>query len=179
MNNQPTDVRPENNINGENLMDMDQATLKEMGIKKIGDRVRIGSQAKLFRNSVYKRTSKRNINRVRAGIVLSIEDGIDFVAAFARYTRWQRTVYPTIVRVTTTSTLGTIGHDLKSRQKDIKTDESGRDGFRSKLAVQSGKVVVETKLALDRPRESGRTRTEIRSAEPNGNWEKRVELVIL
>ncbi|TKA50583.1 hypothetical protein B0A49_12556 [Cryomyces minteri] len=53
----------ENNINGENLMDMDQATLKDMGIKKIGDRVRIGSQAKLFRNSVYKRTSKRNINR--------------------------------------------------------------------------------------------------------------------
>ncbi|TKA81104.1 hypothetical protein B0A49_00399 [Cryomyces minteri] len=52
-----------NNINGENLMDMDQATLKDMGIKKIGDRVRIGSQAKLFRNSVYKRTSKRNINR--------------------------------------------------------------------------------------------------------------------
>ncbi|KAK5093252.1 ATP binding, partial [Cryomyces antarcticus] len=53
----------QNNINGENLMDMDQATLKDMGIKKIGDRVRIGSQAKLFRNSVYKRTSKRNINR--------------------------------------------------------------------------------------------------------------------
>ena len=53
-----------NNINGENLMDMDQATLKEMGIKKVGDRVRIGAQAKVFRNNVYKRTSKRSINRV-------------------------------------------------------------------------------------------------------------------
>ncbi|KAK5175182.1 ATP binding [Saxophila tyrrhenica] len=52
-----------NNINGENLMDIDQATLKEMGIKKIGDRVRIGAQAKVFRSNVYKRTSKRNINR--------------------------------------------------------------------------------------------------------------------
>ncbi|KAK5131504.1 hypothetical protein LTR08_000898 [Meristemomyces frigidus] len=52
-----------NNINGENLMDMDQATLKEMGIKKVGDRVRIGAQAKVFRNNVYKRTSKRSINR--------------------------------------------------------------------------------------------------------------------
>lgn len=55
-----------NNINGENLMDIDQPTLKEMGIKKIGDRVRIGAQAKVFRNNVYKRTSKRNINRVGA-----------------------------------------------------------------------------------------------------------------
>ena len=52
------------NINGENLLDMDQATLKEMGIKKVGDRVRIGAQAKVFRNNVYKQTSKRTINRV-------------------------------------------------------------------------------------------------------------------
>ncbi|KAK3698234.1 ATP binding [Vermiconidia calcicola] len=60
---QYVDIFRRNNINGENLMDMDQATLKEMGIKKIGDRVRIGAQAKVFRSSVYKRTSKRNINR--------------------------------------------------------------------------------------------------------------------
>ncbi|KAB2579757.1 Protein kinase byr2 [Lasiodiplodia hormozganensis] len=52
----------ENNINGEVLMEMDQTQLKEMGIKKIGDRVRIGSQAKLFRNKEY-RKSKRNSNR--------------------------------------------------------------------------------------------------------------------
>lgn len=61
---QYADVFRKNHINGENLMDMDQATLKEMGIKKLGDRVRIGAQAKVFRNNVYKRTSKRNINRV-------------------------------------------------------------------------------------------------------------------
>lgn len=54
----------DNNITGENLMDMDPATLKEMGVNKIGDRVRIGSQAKLFRTTVYRKTSKRNMNRV-------------------------------------------------------------------------------------------------------------------
>ena len=59
-----TNARAANNITGENLMDMDPATLKEMGVNKIGDRVRIGSQAKLFRTSVYKKTSKRNMNRV-------------------------------------------------------------------------------------------------------------------
>ena len=59
-----TNARSANNITGENLMDMDPATLKEMGVNKIGDRVRIGSQAKLFRTSVYKKTSKRNMNRV-------------------------------------------------------------------------------------------------------------------
>ena len=61
---QYVDIFRRHNINGENLMDMDQATLREMGIKKIGDRVRIGAQAKAFRNSVYKRTSQRNKNRV-------------------------------------------------------------------------------------------------------------------
>ena len=46
-------------------MELDQTHLKEMGIKKIGDRVRIRSQANLFRNKEYRRFSKRNTNRVR------------------------------------------------------------------------------------------------------------------
>jgi mitogen-activated protein kinase kinase kinase len=54
----------ENHINGENLMEMDQTQLKEMGIKKVGDRVRIGSQAKQLRNKEYKRVSRRVSNRV-------------------------------------------------------------------------------------------------------------------
>lgn len=54
----------ENNINGENLLEMDQTTLKEMGVKKIGDRVRIGSQAKVFRNRESRRASRRQSNRV-------------------------------------------------------------------------------------------------------------------
>ncbi|KAK4636232.1 Mitogen-activated protein kinase kinae kinase MST11 [Fulvia fulva] len=60
---QYVEIFRKNNITGENLMDIDQATLKEMGVKKIGDRVRIGSQAKVFRSNVYKRTSKRVVNR--------------------------------------------------------------------------------------------------------------------
>lgn len=62
---QYVDVFKKNHITGENLMDLDQATLKEMGIKKIGDRVRINTHAKTFRSNVYKRTSKRVVNRVR------------------------------------------------------------------------------------------------------------------
>ncbi|KAK8165565.1 MAP kinase-like protein [Phyllosticta citrichinensis] len=60
---QYVDLFKENNINGEVLMEIDQSHLKDMGIKKIGDRVRIGSQAKRFRNKEYRRTSKRNSNR--------------------------------------------------------------------------------------------------------------------
>ena len=51
-----------NHITGENLMDIDQNVLKEIGVKKIGDRVRIGSQAKAFRQQEYRR--KRGSNRV-------------------------------------------------------------------------------------------------------------------
>lgn len=71
---QYVDMFRRNNINGENLMDMDQQMLKEMGIKKIGDRVRIGAQAKVFRNNVYKKTSKKSMNRVRMsdGVVQGI-----------------------------------------------------------------------------------------------------------
>ncbi|PVH99255.1 protein kinase byr2 [Periconia macrospinosa] len=53
----------QNNINGENLMEMDQTHLKDMGIKKVGDRVRIGSQAKQLRNKEYKKASRRTSNR--------------------------------------------------------------------------------------------------------------------
>lgn len=62
---QYVDMFRKNNINGENLMDMDQQMLKEMGIRKIGDRVRIGAQAKVFRNNVYKKASIKSKNRVR------------------------------------------------------------------------------------------------------------------
>ncbi len=54
----------ENHINGENLMEMDQIHLKDMGIKRVGDRVRIGSQAKQLRNKEYKKASRRASNRV-------------------------------------------------------------------------------------------------------------------
>ncbi|KAF1820894.1 Pkinase-domain-containing protein [Dissoconium aciculare CBS 342.82] len=50
---QYVDIFRKNNITGENLLEMDQAILKEMGIKKIGDRVRISSHAKRFRNASY------------------------------------------------------------------------------------------------------------------------------
>jgi hypothetical protein len=53
----------DNHINGENLMEMDQTHLKDMGIKKVGDRVRIGSQAKQLRNKEYKKASRRTSNR--------------------------------------------------------------------------------------------------------------------
>lgn len=44
-------------------MEMDQTHLKDMGIKKVGDRVRIGSQAKQLRNKEYKKASRRTSNR--------------------------------------------------------------------------------------------------------------------
>jgi hypothetical protein len=60
----PVLTPPDNHINGENLMEMDQTHLKDMGIKKVGDRVRIGSQAKQLRNKEYKKASRRTSNRV-------------------------------------------------------------------------------------------------------------------
>lgn len=53
-----------NNITGSNLMELDAPALKELGIGKVGDRIRIATQTKNFRTKEYKRISKRITNRV-------------------------------------------------------------------------------------------------------------------
>lgn len=52
-----------NNINGENLLEMDKEVLKEMGIDKVGDRVRLFLGIKKLRTKAYANQKKRN--RVR------------------------------------------------------------------------------------------------------------------
>lgn len=51
---------PANNFNGDNLLECDQAVLKELGIKKIGDRVRIFVAVKSLRNKTYSKQRRRN-----------------------------------------------------------------------------------------------------------------------
>lgn len=52
-----------NHINGENLLEMDKEVLKEMGIEKVGDRVRLFLGIKKLRTKAYANQKKRN--RVR------------------------------------------------------------------------------------------------------------------
>ncbi|RYP51516.1 hypothetical protein DL769_010805 [Monosporascus sp. CRB-8-3] len=49
-----------NNINGENLLEMDKEVLKEMGIEKVGDRVRLFLGIKKLRTKAYANQKKRN-----------------------------------------------------------------------------------------------------------------------
>ncbi|CCU77369.1 unnamed protein product [Blumeria hordei] len=49
-----------NNINGENLLEMDKAVLREIGIEKIGDRVRLYLNIKKLRTKAYVNQKKRN-----------------------------------------------------------------------------------------------------------------------
>ena len=63
-----------NNINGANLMELDRSHLRDMGIKKVGDQIRIASQVKKFRDKETHRMSKRNTNRVRAELSLRSKD---------------------------------------------------------------------------------------------------------
>jgi mitogen-activated protein kinase kinase kinase len=54
----------ENNITGTVLMELDRNTLRELGIKKVGDQIRISSQAKKFRDMEFRKASKAVKNRV-------------------------------------------------------------------------------------------------------------------
>ena len=49
-----------NNITGETLLECDQSVLKEMGVSKVGDRVRIFVAVKALRNKAYGNARKRN-----------------------------------------------------------------------------------------------------------------------
>ncbi|KAI1074666.1 kinase-like domain-containing protein [Whalleya microplaca] len=49
-----------NNINGENLLEMDKEVLKEIGIEKVGDRVRLFLGIKKLRTKAYANQKKRN-----------------------------------------------------------------------------------------------------------------------
>lgn len=49
-----------NHINGENLLELDKEVLKEMGIDKVGDRVRLFLGIKKLRTRTYANVKKRN-----------------------------------------------------------------------------------------------------------------------
>ncbi|KAJ4224766.1 ATP binding [Fusarium solani] len=49
-----------NHINGENLLEMDKEVLKEMGVEKVGDRVRLFLSIKKLRTRAYANEKKRN-----------------------------------------------------------------------------------------------------------------------
>ena len=50
-----------NNFNGDNLLECDQKILQEIGIKKIGDRVRIFVAIKQLRNKALINRKKNNM----------------------------------------------------------------------------------------------------------------------
>lgn len=49
-----------NHINGENLLELDKEVLKEIGIEKVGDRVRLFLGIKKLRTKAYANQKKRN-----------------------------------------------------------------------------------------------------------------------
>ncbi|KAJ5524411.1 hypothetical protein N7513_009533 [Penicillium frequentans] len=55
-----------NNFNGDNLIDCDQKILQEIGIKKVGDRVRIFIAIKQLRNKAMVNPRQKNINKLAA-----------------------------------------------------------------------------------------------------------------
>ncbi|KAF8441803.1 hypothetical protein BDZ91DRAFT_755211 [Kalaharituber pfeilii] len=60
-----------NNITGETLLECDQSVLKEMGITKVGDRVKIFVEVKALRSKAY--GNARQTNRVIISPILSYE----------------------------------------------------------------------------------------------------------
>jgi mitogen-activated protein kinase kinase kinase len=58
------DIFIKNNITGEALMELDRTALRELGVRKVGDQIRIANQTKAFRQTEYKKGSIAVRNRV-------------------------------------------------------------------------------------------------------------------
>lgn len=65
-----------NHINGENLLEMDKSVLQEMGIEKIGDRVRLFVGVKKLRTRAYAKGNKRVRVCVHATDYDGVRDGV-------------------------------------------------------------------------------------------------------
>lgn len=63
-----------NHINGENLLEMDKEVLKEIGIDKVGDRVRLFLSIKKLRTKAYANQKKRNRVRVLMRVLVAETD---------------------------------------------------------------------------------------------------------
>jgi mitogen-activated protein kinase kinase kinase len=72
-----------NHINGENLLEMDKEVLKEMGIDKVGDRVRLFLGIKKLRTKAYANQKKRN--RVRHRQQASSDASQAVIANFCKF----------------------------------------------------------------------------------------------
>lgn len=66
-----------NHINGENLLEMDKEVLKEMGIDKVGDRVRLFLSIKKLRTKAYANQKKRH--RVRFFLFFFYPPRVEYV----------------------------------------------------------------------------------------------------
>ena len=53
-------------------MELGPTQLKDMGVKKIGDRIRISTQGKQLRNKEYRRTSQTRSNRVCIDMLIGL-----------------------------------------------------------------------------------------------------------
>lgn len=107
-----------NNINGENLLEMDKAVLQEMGIDKIGDRVRLFLNIKKLRTKAYANQKKRNRVCVR---MQTFELYIRILTSPGLLCRSRR-LYSLIIRFTPSSQLWQSSYShTSSEQKIFKT----------------------------------------------------------
>jgi mitogen-activated protein kinase kinase kinase len=58
------DLFSSHNVNGQVFVELDRPSLREMGVKKVGDQIRIANQAAKLRTSGSKLKSKAHRNRV-------------------------------------------------------------------------------------------------------------------
>jgi hypothetical protein len=154
-------------------MELDQTHLKDMGIKKVGDRVRINSQAKQLRNKEYKKASRRTSNRVRYQI-RSPPSTTNIYPAIIGDTR-QRRLCTAVIKLSSTLTLRTLNtRQLPNRKAYVPTNNE----FRSQQLHLWHQATVTSRLALSRPRKSRSQKCPARRHEqPERRWKERLRFL--
>lgn len=108
-----------NHINGENLLEMDKEVLKEMGIDKVGDRVRLFLGIKKLRTQAYANQKKRNRVSISPLRPTTAPTVVDFCAGFLWGVDGPAAVHAIVRQLATPATLGCPRHAGPVRQQTV------------------------------------------------------------
>lgn len=106
-----------NNINGENLLELDKEGLKEIGVEKIGDRVRLFVGIKALRTKAYANTKKRN--RVSIAAIRTVAPRLTGIGLFRGSGEQFLRVHTLVIRISETAKFCLADRTYSNSEQEI------------------------------------------------------------
>jgi hypothetical protein len=131
-------------------MDLDRSDLREIGVTKVGDQIRIHSQAKKFRTKEYKRVSKILSNRV-----CKIYGMVSCTATYKKLgisrSPRQPHIHPSLLRLTQTTLFRPLGSKHPFRKENVPSNIGPKPVTIWRILI--GQTLFSSNFTVHRPRQ--------------------------